>query len=369
MFGLRRSATARACGTDSGHRLRGARDFRDKFQASPRCLRTRRLARSESRRSPSRRSGRTTIDRWSRRSASAGRLDHGYGEPGPGCGKHEVMANESDAAVITASLDDPGRFRGALRPACDRGVPVSGAPGGCRRRGGPAGGSVPGRVREARDYDGERLNPRPWLYGIATNLLAHHRRAEARRIGATRVKSPLGPPRRATDQVVERLDAEELWPRRRAVHRRRRQRDALLLYGRAELRRDGGASMYRWVRAVATESEAPNLRGTPSVDRERTVSDDFDQLRQLRPDGCGRAIQSNRPSSPERRSASCRRSTRHEKAPSWFGGCPTSAPPGLRRRRAALDYLTRVFKLVEIAGACGRPRSRCSRGCGPATVW
>ena len=57
------------------------------------------------------------------------------------------------------------------------------------------------------------LNARPWLYGIATNLLAHHRRTEARRLGATArllARRPAGDD--AGDRVVERLDAEALWP-------------------------------------------------------------------------------------------------------------------------------------------------------------
>src|SRR5918999_339483 len=33
-------------------------------------------------------------------------------------------------------------------------------------------------------FDCERSSARPWLYGIATNLLARHRRAEARRLRA-----------------------------------------------------------------------------------------------------------------------------------------------------------------------------------------
>src|SRR5262245_58645744 len=32
-----------------------------------------------------------------------------------------------------------------------------------------------------RDYDLGRADARPWLYGIATNLIRNHRRAEARR--------------------------------------------------------------------------------------------------------------------------------------------------------------------------------------------
>src|SRR5947209_17604813 len=34
-------------------------------------------------------------------------------------------------------------------------------------------------------YDASRPNARPWLYGIATNLVARHRRTEARRLAPT----------------------------------------------------------------------------------------------------------------------------------------------------------------------------------------
>ena len=48
---------------------------------------------------------------------------------------------------------------------------------------------------EKRDtYDLDRATARPWLYGIATNLLAKHRRREARRIRARRAWSPSAAP-------------------------------------------------------------------------------------------------------------------------------------------------------------------------------
>jgi RNA polymerase sigma-70 factor (ECF subfamily) len=87
-------------------------------------------------------------------------------------------------------------------------------------------------------YDGERPNARPWLYGIATNLLAHHRRSEARRIGATaRMLARQQPGEDPTDQVVARIDAGELWPRvvEALALLPEGERDALLLYVWEEL--------------------------------------------------------------------------------------------------------------------------------------
>jgi len=146
--------------------------------------------------------------------------------------------NESDAAAIRASLDDPGRF-GAL---FDRHATVV-FRYLVRRVGVDEAELLLGDVfriafEKRASYDTERPNARPWLYGIATNLLAHHRRTEARRIGATArllARRPAGDD--ATDQVVERLDAEELWPHvADAVARLPEgERDALLLYAWEEL--------------------------------------------------------------------------------------------------------------------------------------
>ena len=151
------------------------------------------------------------------------------------------MANESDAAVINASLDDPGRF-GTL---FDRHATVV-FRYLVRRVGVDDAESLLGDVfriafEKRANYDGERANARPWLYGIATNLLAHHRRAEARRIGATArllARRPAGAD--TSDLVVERLDAEALWPHvaDAVAALPEGERDALLLYVWEELSYD-----------------------------------------------------------------------------------------------------------------------------------
>jgi RNA polymerase sigma-70 factor (ECF subfamily) len=123
------------------------------------------------------------------------------------------MGPESDAAVITASLADPGRF-GAI---FDRHATIV-FRYLVRRVGVDEAESLLGEVfrvafEKRATYDAERPNARPWLYGIATNLLAHHRRAEARRMGATaRLLARRTAGDDAGDRVVERLDAEALWP-------------------------------------------------------------------------------------------------------------------------------------------------------------
>jgi RNA polymerase sigma-70 factor (ECF subfamily) len=63
-------------------------------------------------------------------------------------------------------------------------------------------------------YDLARPTARPWLYGIATNLLAKQRRREARRIHAVaRLAAHHLPPPDIADRVSGAVDAEDLWPR------------------------------------------------------------------------------------------------------------------------------------------------------------
>jgi RNA polymerase sigma-70 factor, ECF subfamily len=62
-------------------------------------------------------------------------------------------------------------------------------------------------------YDCGRPDARPWLYGIATNLVAKHRRSEARRMQAmARLRARRAVPDDASEHVDEALDAAELWP-------------------------------------------------------------------------------------------------------------------------------------------------------------
>jgi RNA polymerase sigma-70 factor (ECF subfamily) len=146
--------------------------------------------------------------------------------------------SESDAAIVKASLHEPARF-GELfdRHATIvyrylvRRVSVDDAE------------LVLGEVfrvafEKRATYDCERPNARPWLYGIATNLLAHHRRSEARRINAmARLLADRGPTVDPADDVVDRLDAAELWPpvAEALAGLPEGERDALLLYVWEEL--------------------------------------------------------------------------------------------------------------------------------------
>ena len=94
-------------------------------------------------------------------------------------------------------------------------------------------------------FDTTRREARPWLYGIASNLLAKHRRREARRLQATarlvrRTTTPADP----FDDVDARLDAADLWTRVAAAIATLPpgERDALLLFAWEDLPYDQVAS-------------------------------------------------------------------------------------------------------------------------------
>jgi len=153
----------------------------------------------------------------------------------------QAMENKTDSAFIAASIDDPERF-GILfdrhatvvfrylvrRVGVDEADPLL--------------GEVFRVAFERRcGYDFDRDNARPWLYGIATNLLAHHRRGEARRVRAMgRLLGGRLPPDDPIEAVVSAIDAETLW--HEVAHAVAllpdAERDALVLYVWEELSYD-----------------------------------------------------------------------------------------------------------------------------------
>lgn len=151
------------------------------------------------------------------------------------------MGSESDAEVIRSSFDEPARFGEIF----DRHAAVV-FRYLVRRVGVDDAELLLGDVfrvafEKRTTYDGARPSARPWLYGIATNLLAHHRRSEARRIAATaRLLAGQVPPDDSTDRLVARLDALELWPHvaEAVALLPEGERDALLLYVWEELSYD-----------------------------------------------------------------------------------------------------------------------------------
>lgn len=143
------------------------------------------------------------------------------------------MDDESDAAVIAASIADPARFGTIF----DRHATVLHRYL-VRRLGPDEAESMVGEVFriafEKRDrYDGCRSLARPWLYGIATNLVAKHRRSEARRLQAmARLAARRLPPVDVADEVTAAADASDRWQRVAATVNALPvpERDALILH-------------------------------------------------------------------------------------------------------------------------------------------
>ena len=143
------------------------------------------------------------------------------------------MEDDSDAAVIAASLARPAAF-GAIfdrhATALHRYL--------VRRLGPDEAEAMVGEAfriafEKRSTYDLERPNARPWLYGIATNLLSRHRRGEARRLRAVaRLAAQRLPPLDLADRVSHEVDAGSLWPRvaDAVTSLPEAERDALLLH-------------------------------------------------------------------------------------------------------------------------------------------
>ncbi|WP_223166869.1 RNA polymerase sigma factor [Nonomuraea sp. SYSU D8015] len=94
--------------------------------------------------------------------------------------------------------------------------------------------------RKRETFDARRGEVRAWLYGIATNLIALHRRAETRRLAALQrsAKAQQGPEHGHEDHVVTRVDAASAAQGRLAAELRALpdgDRDVLLLSALGEL--------------------------------------------------------------------------------------------------------------------------------------
>jgi len=148
---------------------------------------------------------------------------------------------EPDSAVIATSLEWPDAF-GAL---FDRhgGVLLR----FLMRRVAPADaegllGEVFRIAFERRgDFELERASARPWLYGIATNVVAKHHRSEARRLRATaRLAARPEPVSDPADPAVSALDAQATWRRvaEAVTALPEAERAVLLLYSWEELSYD-----------------------------------------------------------------------------------------------------------------------------------
>jgi len=112
-------------------------------------------------------------------------------------------AQPSDAAIIMRSRDEPERFALLFRrhaAVLQRYI--------ARRIGPTVAEDVLADVflaafRQRHRYDPDRADARPWLYGIATNLVGRHRRAEVRALRNLE-RTGMDP---VTEAFVERSDA------------------------------------------------------------------------------------------------------------------------------------------------------------------
>jgi RNA polymerase sigma-70 factor (ECF subfamily) len=124
------------------------------------------------------------------------------------------VAEEPDSEVVAASLDDPSAF-GVL---FDRhGATIFRF---LARRVDPA--EADGLLGEAfriaferrATFDQSRESARPWLYGIAANLVAKHHRAELRRLRAMgRLAARRDHAEDAAERALRDVDAHARWAR------------------------------------------------------------------------------------------------------------------------------------------------------------
>ncbi|MER5295108.1 RNA polymerase sigma factor [Streptomyces pharetrae] len=161
---------------------------------------------------------------------------------GPGVGIGTARADaESDASVIARSRDEPEAFAALFDRHADAVHRYA-----ARRLGGEVADDLVAETfttafQQRHRYDparGAGADARPWLFGIATNLVGRHRRAEARRFKAmARVPTPADHDEpladRAADRVVARAMRRELAAALAALPARHR--DVLLLVAWGDL--------------------------------------------------------------------------------------------------------------------------------------
>ena len=283
---------------------------------------------------------------------------------------------QPDGAVIAASLETPAtfgiifdRYGSTLLRFLARRVDPAEAEGLL--------GEVFRIAFERRStFDQDRESARPWLYGIAANLVAKHHRSTTRRLRASARVSAL---RRVDADPAERAvaaaDAGTRWARVieaiGALPEIDRQVLVALRLGGAELRGDRhGARHPHWDRALPAQPE-PGPAGGPdrgSDPRHRrvphplrrwrsTMTDDLEPLRRSRPD----RLLPDDPPDPE---ILARGKTRLMSAITAPGGAiehrrtPAIYPRlAYRDEVAALEFLSRRVRSGRAAGIPdGQPR-------------
>ena len=126
----------------------------------------------------------------------------------PGVGTRAEDRGESDARVIERSRDEPEAFAALYDRHADAVHRYA-----ARRLGPEAAEDLMAETfvtafQRRETYDLTRADARPWLFGIATNLVGRHRRAEARRFKAlAQVPVPVEHEEPVADRAVARAGA------------------------------------------------------------------------------------------------------------------------------------------------------------------
>jgi RNA polymerase sigma-70 factor (ECF subfamily) len=154
------------------------------------------------------------------------------------CPPQDAARPLSDADVIERSRHDPEAFAALFeRHASDVHRYVA------RRLGGPVADDLLGETfarafQHRARFDLAQSDARPWLYGIATNLVSDHRRSEARRLRAmSRVAAAPAEGEPEADRSDARVSAQSSRAglAQALASLPGRQRDVVLLHAWAEL--------------------------------------------------------------------------------------------------------------------------------------
>jgi RNA polymerase sigma factor (sigma-70 family) len=122
-----------------------------------------------------------------------------------------MMGSPSDAEVIGRSLGEPEAFGLIYDRHAATLLRFLGRRVGARVAEGLVGELFRIAFERRKTFDASRASALPWLYGIGSNLLLKHRRAEARRLRASARIAAVEAPDRRTSAAA--LDARLLFPR------------------------------------------------------------------------------------------------------------------------------------------------------------
>jgi RNA polymerase sigma-70 factor (ECF subfamily) len=269
-------------------------------------------------------------------------------ELGPASEEHALMETRTDAEVIACSCTSPAVFSELFDRHATTMFRYF-----VRRVGPDDADTMLGELfriafEKRASFDTERAEARPWLYGIASNLLARHRQREARRLNATArlVNASITASDNYSD-VDARVDATRLWDDVAIAIAALPQgeRDALLLFAWEDMPYD----------QIATALDVPVGTVRSRLNRARgrlreLVGENREELMTsgLRPDRVlpvGEADPGLFKREKERLMSTIGSETPQEKE---WRHTPAMYPRlTYTNEVAALDYLTRVFQFTE----------------------